>query len=133
MTIKSFVLPKTAFGMSAVVAVTNLAKNNITDWYNGAFKHKSYYVTQWLQIRSAERLAIHFQFDISANALEIRVMKEIRQSPNCIVWCAVDSTIFCLVCSNLEILLCAGDDNGDGMWSIYWCLIYNLILQLKLC
>jgi hypothetical protein len=36
-------------------------------------------------VRSAARHAIHLQFDISANALEIRV--QIVQSPNCIVMC----------------------------------------------
>jgi hypothetical protein len=32
---------------------------------------------------------MHLQFDISANALEIRAV----QSPKCIVWCAVNCTL----------------------------------------
>jgi hypothetical protein len=41
-----------------------------------------------LIVRSTARHALHLQFDISANALDIRVV----QSPKCIVWCAVDCT-----------------------------------------
>jgi hypothetical protein len=39
-------------------------------------------------VQSTARHAIHLQFFISANALEIRAV----QSPKCIVWCAEDCT-----------------------------------------
>jgi hypothetical protein len=39
-----------------------------------------------MYVRSTLRLATHLQFNISANALEIRAV----QSPKRIVWCAVD-------------------------------------------
>jgi hypothetical protein len=45
---------------------------------------------QFLIVRSTARHAITLQLDISANALEIRVV----QSPKCIVWCVVDCTSF---------------------------------------
>jgi hypothetical protein len=40
-------------------------------------------------VRSTAGHAIHMQFDISANTLEIRA----KQGPKCIVWCGVDCTI----------------------------------------
>jgi hypothetical protein len=42
-----------------------------------------------LIVWSTVRHAIHLQFNISANALDIRSV----QSPKCIVWCAVDCTV----------------------------------------
>jgi hypothetical protein len=39
-------------------------------------------------IRSKARHAMHFQLDVSANALEIKAV----QSLKCIIWCAVDCT-----------------------------------------
>jgi hypothetical protein len=41
------------------------------------------------EVRSTARHATHLQFDINANALEIRAV----HSPNCIVWCDVDCTL----------------------------------------
>jgi hypothetical protein len=42
-----------------------------------------------LTVRSTASHAIHLQFDISANALDINAVL----SPKCIVWCAVDCTL----------------------------------------
>jgi hypothetical protein len=42
-------------------------------------------------IVSTVNSTIHLQFDISANALEIRAAKSLK----CIVWCAVDCTYEC--------------------------------------
>jgi hypothetical protein len=41
------------------------------------------------EIQTTARHAIHLQFDINANALEIRA----AQSPKCIIRCAVDFTL----------------------------------------
>jgi hypothetical protein len=57
---------------------------------------RSFTYVFFFYVRSIARHDMHLQFDISANAFEIRAI----QSPKCVVCCVVDCTISLIQCNN---------------------------------